>query len=90
MKTASLSGICHMQTANDIKDYLRGINRTDSRALESLKKFDHADWQQMALVELTNRMTSVVRVMSDKELMLVACGEVQLPNLIQQVCEEAL
>jgi hypothetical protein len=88
MKTATTDPVCNMQTANAIKDYLRGIRRVNPKALESLTNLSDIEWQRMALDELTHRMTHLVRAMQDSELMLVSVGQVRIANLIKEVNEE--
>ncbi len=88
MKTATTDPVCNMQTANAIKDYLRGIRRVNPKALESLTNLSDIEWQRMALNELTHRMTHLVRAMQDNELMLVSVGQVRIADLIKEVNEE--
>jgi hypothetical protein len=88
MIEATILPICGSQTANALKDYLRGIHRADPAALLPLTNLSNLEWQRMALNELTSRMMHVVRILQDQELMHVSSGEVRIKELITQVIAE--
>jgi len=89
MKTATTKGVCHMQTAHAIKDYLRGFGRVDARALKELKSVSNNEWKKLALGEFMNRMTRILHSLTDQQLMLLSIGEIQMQELIAQVSDES-
>lgn len=74
------------QTAEHVKDYLRGYASRGADALKQLAAF--GGWQRLAQRELERRAYRLIEAFDDDMLRAIAKNEIDLPTLCREVGAE--
>lgn len=68
------------ENAQQVEDFLRGYLQADAE--QSQRMIERTNWRDLAQIELERRVSRFLGVLPDELLLAVACGEVDVENLV--------